>query len=68
MKRYTFWFADRHSDRLDAIAAELTRELGVDVDRTTALRVLIDRFFLPTSATDSEKNYQEQKAAELNAA
>lgn len=59
MRQTAFRLSQQHLERLDAIAAVLSRRLGVEVKRSDAVRILIDRFSLPKVSIDSQNDYRE---------
>jgi hypothetical protein len=42
-----FVLEPKQDEKVDAIADHLSKELGVAINRSKAVRLLIDRFFLP---------------------
>jgi hypothetical protein len=58
VRQTAFRLSPQHLDRLDAIAAVLSRRLGVEITRSDAVRILIDRFSLPKVSTDSQFDHQ----------
>ncbi len=62
MKPYLFKFDSDTSEKLDRIAVYLSEKTGMRVNRTDALRHLVNTFFIPSMAIDSQKAKNSQPA------
>jgi hypothetical protein len=62
-RKVIFVLETEQDEKIDAIAAYLSTELGVPVNRSAAIRVLINRFFLPDWSFNRPKNVTATKSA-----
>lgn len=62
-KMFGFYLEQTESDRLNRIAAAMSRELGLTVSRSDAVARLINRFELPALPVDRTIDATTEKAA-----